>query len=507
MTDASAKHSRRPNILLAIADDQAWPHAGAYGCRFVKTPVFDRVAREGVLFNNAFCPAPQCSPSRASLLTGRNIWQNEEAGVHCGLFPTKFPIYTDLLRDAGYHVGYTCKGWGPGDWAASGRDRNPAGDEYNKLKSNPPTSGILPNDYAGNFELFLADRAEGQPFCFWYGCKEPHRPYEKGSALRLGSKLADASVPAFLPDCDEIRSDLLDYAFEIGWYDHHLGLMLARLEEIGELDNTFVVVTSDNGMPFPRAKANLYEHGCHVPMAIRWDGHVPGGRVLDDFVSFIDLCPTFLDVAGIETPPEIIGRSIIDVLSSDKAGLVDPARSFVVTGRERHARARRDNMCYPCRCLRTGDYLYVRNFKPDRWPAGDPDEFRDIDGSPSKRYILDNRGDEQVRPYFDLACGKRPAEELYDLSKDPDCTKNVAGDPACADAKAKLWARLKKLLRDQNDPRVLGYGDIFDSYPYTVALSRDGGAALGGCPEGGEYHPLFQQRAREALEKLKQSKS
>ncbi|MCA1809924.1 MAG: sulfatase-like hydrolase/transferase [Lentisphaerae bacterium] len=197
----------QPNILLAIADDQSWRHAGAYGCRFVHTPGFDRIAASGVLFNHAYCPAPQCAPSRASLLTGRNIWQNQEAGTHGSLFPAHLQVYPDLLESAGYQVGYTGKAWSPGNWKDCGWKRNPAGNEFNRHVLIPPTTGISNKDYARNFEDFMRELPADAPFCFWYGGHEPHRPYEEGSGQRAGKRLEDVDVPPFWPDDPAVRGD------------------------------------------------------------------------------------------------------------------------------------------------------------------------------------------------------------------------------------------------------------------------------------------------------------
>ena len=287
---------RRPNILLAISDDQSWRDAGAYGHRTLRTPAFDRIAREGTLFTHGYCPAPQCSPSRAALLTGRNIWQLEEAGTHDSLFPSQYDVYPELLKEVGYLIGYTGKPWGPGNWQVGGRSSNPAGEAYNQHKLMPPTTGISNCDYAANFQAFLRDRSEAQPFCFWFGCREPHRPYERDSGILAGKQVDLCDVPPFLPDVDLVRRDLLDYELEIEWFDDQLGQMVKVLEDLGELDNTLIVATSDNGLPFPRAKANLYEFGSRVPLAIRW-GKV-SGKVVDGLVSLIDLAPTFLEAAG-----------------------------------------------------------------------------------------------------------------------------------------------------------------------------------------------------------------
>jgi len=487
---------KRPNILFAISDDQTWAHTSAMGSKMVRTPAFDRVARMGALVTQAFCAAPQCSPCRASLLTGRNIWQNEEAGVHASSFPRKFPVYTDLLEQAGYFVGCTGKGWAPG--SQQGWERNPAGPGYNKRKlATRPARGIANNDYASNFADFLAERPKDKPFCFWYGCFEPHRDYERGSGLKAGKKLADAEVPAFLPDTETVRHDLLDYALEIEHFDAHLGRMIDQLDKAGELDNTLIVVTGDNGMPFPRAKANLYEYGIHMPMAVCWPARMPGGRKIDDLVAFVDLAPTFLEAAGLSPAPGMVGRSLLNVLASEKSGRVDESRTAVLCGRERHTHARPDNLCYPARCIRTQEYLYIWNMAPDRWPMGDADGkggFHDIDVGPSKSVLLNGREDPAIRPFFELAVAKRPGEELYDIRTDPACVKNLAGREELASVRRDLRTRLETMLREQGDPRVLGYGDIFESYPRYSAMRPQ----LGGFAEKGKYNPEYARKAAEA---------
>ncbi len=497
----------RPNILLAIADDWAWPHASAYGCTFVNTPTFDRVARDGALFENCFCPAPSCSPSRAALLTGKNPWQLGEGGNLWGTLPARFAVYPDLLESAGYHVGYTNKGWAPGSIEASGRTRNPAGAAYNDKKNEPPTSMMNKNDYAENFKAFLAARPAGAPFCFWYGAKEPHRKYEKGSGIRAGKRLEDVQVPPFLPDCEEIRSDLLDYALEIEWFDTHLGRMIATIEEMGELENTLIIVTGDNGMPFPRAKANVYEIGMHVPLAVCRPQRVPGGKRISDFLTFIDLAPTFLEAAGLSA--DLTGRSILDILTgeavtdnvetdearsreqngrgsvmgkdrSTESERIDSSRDHAITGRERHAHVRRDNVGYPSRCIRTDEWIYIRNFEPDRWPAGDPPVYGDVDASPSKHYLVRHRDEENVRRYFEPAFSKRPAEELYRVADGYGCLDNLAEDPELQDIKNALWKRLENALRAQGDPRVMGDAG-FDEYRYYGnTLDRNGNPAFTG---------------------------
>ena len=477
------KPARRPNILFAISDDQSWLHTSATGDPVVKTPAFDRVAASGVLFNNAISGSPGCAPSRAAILTGRPHWQLEEAGTHASYFPKKLRVYPDLLREAGYHIGITAKGAGPCNFKDVGWPHNPAGPEYSARKA-PAPQGINETDYAANFDDFLKRRASGQPFYFWYGGTEPHRAFLKGAGRKAGKRIEDVKVPPFLPDTEEVRSDILDYYQEIEHFDRHLGRMLDRLKEIGELDNTLVVVTSDNGMAFPRAKANMYEYGTHLPLAAAYPALGRGGRAVDDLISFTDYAPTILEAAGLKPLPVMTGRSFLAVLSSGKSGRVDAARTSAYSGRERHSHARRDNLGYPSRALRTPGYLYIRNFKPDLWPAGDPEEFYDIDGSPTRDLVLQRRD-----RFFELACGKRPGEELFDIRKDPGCLDNLARSAAHAKTLAGLRDQMDRTLKAQGDPRALGRGDIFDSYPRHSPMRPQ----LGGFAERGKYNPAFQK--------------
>jgi arylsulfatase A-like enzyme len=461
-SSARAADAPRPNILFMIADDWGWQHAGAYGCQWVKTPTFDRIAREGVLFKNCFTSNPKCSPCRASILTGRNTWQLEEACCHNGLFPAKFAVYPDLLEARGYHVGSTGKGWGPGDWKNGGFRRNPAGTEYHRHKMQPPLKIVSNEDLAANFEDFLRDRKPGQPFCFWIGTHEPHRGYERDSGVRAGRRPADAVVPAYLPDNDAIRRDLLDYAMEVEWGDKQFGRAIAALEAAGELDNTLVVMTSDHGMPFPRVKGQIYEDAFHLPLAMRWGGHIKPGRVVEDFVNVRDFAPTFLELAGVKRHPQISGRSLADVLASEKSGVVDASRDVMLAGKERHDIGRPHDWGYPVRAIRTKEFLLSHNYEIDRWPAGNPEtDYPNCDPSPSKDWVIEEHG-----RYYAMAFGKRPELELYRLGDDPQCVHNLAGDPKFAAMVSRLGAQLDSMLRQEQDPRALGNGAVFDTYKY-----------------------------------------
>lgn len=464
----------RPNILFAIADDWGWPHAGAYGDPVVETPTFDRIAREGVLFRHAYVSSPSCTPSRGAILTGQWHWRLEQGANLWSVFPDKFATYPELLQEDGYVAGVTGKGWGPGRTETPGR--NLAGQRYK------------------NFRSFLEQRDDGEPFCFWLGSSDPHRPYERGSGRASGMDLQAIDLPGCFPDHPTVRGDVADYYFEVQRFDRLVGDALAALQEIGELDNTIVVMTGDHGMPFPRGKSNLYDLGTRVPLAIRWPDKVPGGRTVDDFVSLTDLAVTFLDAAsGVEPPEGMTGRSLMPILASEKSGRVDPKRDYVLTGKERHVPSQEEpNMGgYPSRAIRTHDFLYIRNFRPERWPNGTPNYrqaaipgawYADTDNGPTKSYIIENRDkDATHRKYYELSFGKRPAEELYDLNLDPEQLHNVADDPVYADVKQRLSEKLMDRLQATGDPRAFGKGDKFDEYRY-----------LGGAPK----HPDWRGQDR-----------
>ena len=298
--------TQRPNILFCIADDQSWPHASAYGCPWVNTPAFDRIAREGILFNNAFTPNAKCAPSRAAILTGRYSWQLQEACNHLCFFPSDYVTYPELFKDAGYATGFTGKGWGPGEPGTypDGSPRKLVGPEHNDLKLNPPTKSIANIDYAANFAAFLNAKPDDQPFCF-------------------------------------------------------------------------------------------------------------------------------------------------------------------ISGKERHDICRPGTVGYPIRGIRDHHHLYLRNFEPDRWPAGNPEVYyRNIDDSPTKTRVVEEK-EQGNETYWQLCMGKRPKEELYDIQTDPHCITNLAESADHQTIKNALWQKLQKTLKQHGDPRMEGRGHIFDEYPVT----------------------------------------
>jgi N-sulfoglucosamine sulfohydrolase len=461
------ERAQRPNVLFAIADDWSAGHASCLGAAWVATPAFDRIAAEGVLFTRAHTPNAKCAPSRAAILTGRNSWQLEAAANHIAFFPSRFGGFFEALAAGGYETAFTGKGWGPGiAQREDGAARALTGRRFSDLEAPAPTTGISKISYADNFEAFLDQRAAGRPFAFWYGGLEPHRGYEPGSGIAAGKDPADISrVPSFWPDTPAVRSDMLDYAVEVEHFDRHLGRMLDALAVRGLADSTIVLVTSDHGMPFPRAKGQAYPLSNEVPLAIRWPGRIAAGQLLDDFVSLIDLAPTILDAAAVEPigMAEITGRSLLPrVLGAQRF----PHRDHVLLGKERHDVGRPQDGGYPIRGIRRGPWLYLINHEPSRWPAGNPETgYLNCDASPTKSALLSRRREAGADPFWDLCFGPRPREELYHLGADPDAVVDLAGRDGFAAMQRQLRAELEAELEAEEDPRAAGNGAIFDSYP------------------------------------------
>ena len=454
---ADKHQAKRPNIFFAIADDWGWPHSSSYGDAVVQTLAFDSIAANGVLFTNAYISSPSCTPSRNAILTGQHFWRLKSGGNLWSLYPEGFPTFVETLKEAGYFVGSYRKAFGPGEDG----DREVDGKKFSSLNQ------------------FLKERPDDQPFCFWFGASDPHRTYIWESGVRSGMKLEDVEVPPFYPDSEIIRKDILDYYWEVQRFDRQVGEALAIIEEKGELDNTIVVMTGDHGFPFPRGKSNLYDYGARVPLAIKWHKAVPRNRVVTDFVSTTDLAPTFLEAAGVDILPGTTGRSLLPILKSDAEGRVSSDREYVLTGKERHTLAQFDHPGgTPMRAIRTDNFLYIHNFKPDRWPAGHPDGsyhgkiYMDIDDSPTKSYIIDHKNHPDMEIYWLLSCGKRPADELYDLRLDPHQLYNVADRTEYADTMKRLKEQLFADLKKYEDPRIIGGADAFDNYKYTGYLLR-----------------------------------
>ena len=508
----------RPNILFVFADD--WGrYASAYGAvephglnSVVQTPNFDRVAASGVLFNRAFVNSPSCTPCRSSLMSGQYFWRTGRGAILQGaLWDSSIPSFPLLLQSSGYRIGHSGKVWSPGEPAnapigASKTAFNKHGNQFNNFSekvsaaANPDSERqVLLDEVRGNFQDFLQTRTIDEPFLYWWGPTNTHRTWVQGSGKKIWGIDPESLVgklPLWLPDVPVVREDVADYLGEVQAMDAGLGVLLDELESSGQLDNTLILVSGDHGMPgVPHGKCNLYDGGTAVSLAVSWPAQIPGGRVVDDFVSLPDLAPTLLEAAGVAIPDVMTAHSLMSVLKSSGGGQIDAARDHVVIGRERHVAAARINyLPYPQRAIRTADFLYIRNFSPDRWPMGIapgfglPDgplpsvkaldsstfaAFGDMDASPTKTWLLTYAlNDPQYRGFIAGAFSLRPEEELYDLKQDPDQTHNVAREPGFETVRMKLSERLMTILRESRDPRLTEDPCPFDHPPFSDPVSK-----------------------------------
>ncbi len=492
---------QRLNILFVFADD--WGrYASAYAKAdgrpsvndVIRTPNVDKLAAEGVLFRNAFVNSPSCTPCRSSMLSGRYFFQTGQGAILRGAhWDSAIPSFPLLLLESGYQIGKTYKVWSPGELAdapfggqkfayeKAGRLPNQFSasvtQQLSQGKSLEEAKEVVFEQVRQNFEAFLHDTKPGKPWLYFFGPTNTHRKWLKGSGKALWgieSELLKGKMPAFYPDVPEVREDIADYLGECQAVDAYLGVLLEALRLSEQLDNTMIVVSGDHGIPgVPSGKCNLYDNGTAVSLVVKMPGIKPG-RVIDDLVRLPDLAPTFMEVGGVVPPGGLYGRSLLPLLKSEKGGVVESDRNWVVVGRERHVDiAREGNLPYPMRGLRTKDFLYIRNFEPSRTPMGDALQvsdghapsfqelenntyaaFPDMDASPTKAWLVAHRNDAQWRPLFEKTFGKRPAEELYDLAKDPDQVHNVASEAAYATNKAELSRQLQARLKDAGDPRL-----------------------------------------------------
>jgi arylsulfatase A-like enzyme len=520
----------RPNILFFFADD--WgrfariyaEHGNLAGTNgLLRTPNLDRLAKEGVLFRNAHVNAPSCTPCRSSLLSGQHFWRTGRGAILQGaVWDETIPTYPLLLRDAGYHLGKSYKVWSPGspgDAPYGGQKHafEKAGRAFNNFSENATdlvakgatveaARAKLLEEVRGNFRAMLAAKAAGQPFAYWFGPTNTHRTWVRGSGQKLWGLDPDAlkgKLPAFLPDVPVVREDLADYLGEVQALDAAMGVLLEELDRAGERSKTLIAISGDHGAPgFPHGKCNLYGFGTGVSLIVAGAG-VKGGRVVDDMVTLPDLAPTFLEAGGVKPPAVMTGRSLWNVLQSDRQGQVDPTRTWVVAGRERHVEvARPDYSPYPQRVLRTLDHALIVNFKPERWPLGNPyrldgkdeptfDEVAqttfvtlpDDDAGPTKAWFVGARKSPEWSALFEKFYGRRPMFELYDLRKDPDEVNNVAEDPAYAAIRKEMTDRLFTILRETGDPRMTDDGKYFETPPLAGPLPNQGQKRLpGGQP-------------------------
>ncbi|MFT6434672.1 MAG: putative sulfatase [Candidatus Azotimanducaceae bacterium] len=445
--------SDQPNILLFLTDDESAFDRSAYGWSNIPTPAFDEVAKAGILFQNAYSSAPSCGAARAALLTGRHFWQNQNMALIQGFMPLEIPVMTTILQENGYWIGNTTKMDGPASRPPEAQDGSMLGKRYNTEKIETPEE-VRPYDYAANFEVFLKDREDGQPFFFWAGVIEPHFPWGRENYKLLeseyGISIDDLFLPPALEDTPEKRKWWGGFLYEICYADTHLKRMIEHLKEIGELDNTIIIATADNGAYLPvdgkyLGKASPYEYGVHVPLAIMWPEKIQSSRVVEDFVSFADIAPTLLEAANIEVPVGMTGDSLTTIFNSTDSGMIEN-RDFMRTGLEWHGEF--DPVSRSTRSIRKANYSYLVRY---------------------------NNVDEQGELLSNAELTIPASEEFYDLTTDPWQLNNLIDDPKHKQTLEKMRQLYVDSGQSMNDPRVTGEMDLFRKMrQYVQKRKKDG---------------------------------
>jgi arylsulfatase A-like enzyme len=437
----AAEEASRPNLVLIIADDMNWDDCGAYGHPSIRTPNIDALAKDGLLFHHAYLTTNSCSPSRASLITGRYPHNTGAEQLHWPI-PEGSRTFVEALRAAGYDTAAAGK-WHMGDAVRGHFDRvyeaSTAGFVLPSGKDGEPPK-MIAEEPSGceRWEQALEERDPEKPFFMWLAALDPHREYRDG-ALEPPHRSEDVIVPPHLPDTPDVREDLRLYYDEIGRLDQYVGKVVAKLTEQGVADDTLILFITDNGRPFPRDKTTLYDGGIRTPWIVRWPAQVEAGVATDALVSAVDIAPTFLAAAGVKSESlPLEGRSFLSVLHDPTQAHRDYAFG------EDHWHDYEDH----ARCVTDGRFKLIRNDYPDLPSTPSADAGRGLSWQAMLR--LQEAG--KLTP-AQQACFKAPRDkwELFDLRRDPGELSNLVGDPAYQPVLQRLRTALDQWTDETGD--------------------------------------------------------
>ena len=436
---------QRPNIVLIIADDLAWDDSGPYGNDRIRTPNLDRLAKEGMKFTRAILTASSCSPSRASIITGRYPHRTGAEELHWPV-PGEKKTFVEKLRAAGYWTAAA------GKWHLGKEIR----DRFDLIRDVDTSGFQLPGGKAGQAGVFkettegdaksgctdwiplLRERPKGRPFFLWLAALDPHRPYEEG-ILEQPHLPAAVRVAPYHPDTFGVRREYALYYDEISRLDKYTGLVISELRKQSILDETLVVFLSDNGRPFPRDKTSLYDSGIRTPFIIRYPPLVKAGSVCNRLISAVDIAPTLLEISGAQRGDTFDGVSFARLLEKP-TGL--PVRSYAFAEKnwhdyEDHSRA-----------VRSEQFKYIRNYYNDLPPTPPADAVRGVTYKALRKL---HASADLSATQGQLFWFPRPREELYNCSADPHELKNLADSPSHAKTLALMRDKLQKWERDTGD--------------------------------------------------------
>lgn len=455
-TSGPGMPSRQKNVLLIISDDHGIDQLGCYGNRVIRTPRLDAMAASGVRFTNAFAVAPSCSASRGSILSGLYPHQNGQYGHehnwhHFSLLD-RVETIPSILKKSGYRTGLIGK-------LHVGSGNNLVFDyraDSGELMGNRDVRKMA--DLAAAFFAREKDR----PFFLLVGYSDPHREDQGRSAMKNVENFSgfangkeyrgvepcrynpeEVRVPDFLPDIPEVREELADQYESVTRLDRGIGWVLESLKQAGRENDTLVIYLSDNGIPFPGAKTNLYDSGTRVPLIVSSPDVAPGGIVTEAMVDCTDLMPTILDWTGARPPRyPLPGRSFLRILG----GAGESARTEVFASHTFHE----VTMFYPMRSVRTKRYRYVLNLFPElEFPfATDLFVSRTWQGILQRKLTM--MGKRSTHAYL-----FRPREELYDIEVDSAESVNLAGDGRLAGVLQQLRETLRQMRNNTDDPWLI----------------------------------------------------
>jgi N-sulfoglucosamine sulfohydrolase len=411
------------NVVVVICHDLG-QHLGCYGVPEARTANLDRFARDGIRFSSHFCCAPQCSPSRAALWTGRYPHANGVVGLSHAGFQNEFHDddrhLAQILDEAGYET------------HLFGLQHVSARPERCGFKA---VHGLAPcGQVADRVRRFLEERPEsGPPLYVQVGFFEAHRPFLHVDVESLSP--AQVTIPPYLPDILEVREDLADIEASVASADRAFGKIVEAVDRSGMKDSTIVVFTVDHGIPFTRAKMTLYDPGIDTALLMRIPG-VAGGRVYDEMISNVDFLPTLLDLLGLETPKNVQGHSFEPLIRGK-----DYERNQAIFAEKTY-----HTYYDPMRCIRTERWKLIANFEYAPWQDTSPDYDDNAKSYVEAAKALAVPYDRQYDPPF----------ELYDLESDPWEQRDLADSPEHQGVRDELVRRLRQWMIDTEDPLLDG---------------------------------------------------
>ncbi|MEM8968691.1 MAG: sulfatase [Bacteroidota bacterium] len=427
----------RPNLILIIADDMAWDDYGAYGHPTIRTPYLDTLAQQGIRFDQALLTISSCSPSRASIITGKYPHSTDAEQLHWPL-PADQITFVEKLRAAGYWTGQAGK-WHLGEAI---KDRFDKVMDVSTSGFQLPSGGkamVQQENESGceDWINILNARSKDTPFFLWLAALDPHRDYKPNSIAQPHTS-TDVIVPPYLPDTPEVRKDLALYYDEISRLDAFVGELLQELDRQGIAENTLILFISDNGRPFPRDKTTLYDSGIKTPWVIRWPGQVVPGSVCQSLVSSLDIAPTFLKLAGLKPDQPFQGKDFSPLLSQPS----QPIQEFIYAEDHWH-----DFEDYT-RAVRTEQFKYIRNFYEDLPNTPSADILRS-----STFQVMKQLREVDSLNTAQLACfvSPRPSEELYDVEQDPYELTNLAGNSEYAEILDDMRKKMEQVRQQTQD--------------------------------------------------------